>query len=111
MPSGPVLLALVLAAAPLTPKERAGRLLYHEGKSASASAVHALVGGTSLSAEQVTCAGCHGDDGAGRPEGGVRPTAIRWGELAKPWGRTLDTGRRHPAYDERAVARAITEGV
>jgi ABC-type branched-subunit amino acid transport system substrate-binding protein len=99
------------ASAPLTAKERAGRVVYHEGKSPSGGAVNALVSGTSLSAEQVTCAGCHGDDGLGRPEGGVTPTPIAWRELTKPWGRKLESGRQHPAYDDRTVARAITEGV
>src|SRR5512139_867862 len=99
------------ASAPLTARERAGRLVYHEGKSPSGGAVNALVSGTSLSAEQVTCAGCHGDDGLGRPEGGVTPTPIQWRDLTKPWGRKLDTGRQHPAYDDRTVARAVSEGV
>ncbi|HET8538638.1 MAG TPA: ABC transporter substrate-binding protein [Anaeromyxobacter sp.] len=97
--------------APLTKKERAGRVLYHEGRSPSGGAVNALVAGTSLSAEQVTCAGCHGDDGLGRPEGGVTPTPITWGDLTKPWGRTLDSGRQHPPYDDRTLARAVTDGV
>jgi ABC-type branched-subunit amino acid transport system substrate-binding protein len=69
------------------------------------------VAGTVLSAEQVTCAGCHGADGTGRPEGGVRPTPIAWRELSRPGGRTVESGRRHPAYDARALARAVTEGV
>lgn len=97
--------------APLGPKERDGRRIYHEGKSPSGSAVNVLLAGSSLSAEQVTCAGCHGDDGLGRPEGGVQPTPIRWSDLTKPWGRKLDSGRRHPPYDDRTLARAITEGV
>jgi ABC-type branched-subunit amino acid transport system substrate-binding protein len=121
---GPALAALLIAAAagpaprdargasaPLTARERAGRLIYHEGKSPSGGAVNALVAGTSLSAEQVSCVGCHGDDGLGRPEGGVTPTPISWKDLTKPWGRTLESGRKHPPYDARTLARAISDGV
>jgi ABC-type branched-subunit amino acid transport system substrate-binding protein len=115
MPHPAALLALALATAaepaPLTPQERAGRAIYYEGKSASGGAVNAIVSGTSLSAELVSCAGCHGEDGLGRPEGGVNPTPITWGELTKPWGRKVEGGRKHPPYDERKLARAITEGV
>lgn len=109
------LAALLLAAssgpAPLTPKEREGRQVYHEGLSPSGSGVHVMLAGTSLPAAQVTCVGCHGDDGLGRPEGGVTPTPVTWAELTKPWGRKLGSGRRHPPYDERTFARAVTEGV
>jgi ABC-type branched-subunit amino acid transport system substrate-binding protein len=116
--AGVALAALVVVAravpagpSPLTSKERAGRTVYHEGKSPSGGAVNALVAGTTLPGEQVACAGCHGADGLGRPEGGVTPTPISWRDLTKPWGRKLESGRRHPPYDARAVARAVTEGI
>ena len=95
----------------LSARERAGRTIYHEGKSPSGGAINAQVGGTTLSAEMVTCVGCHGDDGRGRPEGGVTPTPIVWSELTRPYGRELPSGRRHPAYDDRTAARALTDGV
>ncbi len=106
-----LLLATAAGAAPLTAMERAGRLIYHEGKSPSGGAVNAQVGATTLSAELVTCVGCHGDDGRGRPEGGVTPTSIVWSEITRHYGRILPSGRRHPPYDDRTAARAVAEGV
>ena len=59
----------------------------------------------------VPCAGCHGDDGRGRPEGGVIPTDITWSYLTKPYGHHHPSGRRHPAFTEESVASSITVGI
>ncbi len=106
-----LLLASAAGTAPLTARERAGSTIYHQGKSPSGGAINAQVGGTTLSADVVTCVGCHGDDGLGRPEGGVTPTSIVWSDLTRPYGRELPSGRSHPAYDGRTAARALTDGV
>jgi len=97
----------------LTAQEEAGRSIYFEGRSSSGAELRGLVGkeGTSVPAEAVTCAGCHGDDGLGRPEGAVEPSVITWSKLTTPYGVTHEGGRSHPAYDERTLDRAITAGV
>ena len=65
----------------------------------------------SIPASALPCASCHGDDGAGRSEGGVVPSDVRWQTLTKPYGVTHDSGRSHPAYTESSLKRAITQGV
>lgn len=114
----PCLLSLgcagAVAALELTPEEAAGRQIYRQGTSASANAlIHARVGaaGTAMPASVVPCAGCHGSDGRGRREGGVRPSDITWGRLSAPYGQQLPSGRQHPAYTEASFARALSEGI
>lgn len=101
------------AAAPLTPEQEAGRLLYVEGESASGDAFTGRigVGQQQLPGPSVRCGNCHGPDGRGRPEGGVRPGNIRWSELAKPYGHEHENGRRHRAFDEASLKRAIVDGL
>jgi ABC-type branched-subunit amino acid transport system substrate-binding protein len=97
----------------LSALERAGRRIYFEGESGSGAELMGRVGkeGTGVPAAAVTCAGCHGDDGLGRPEGAVEPSVITWSRLTTPYGLTHPDGRRHPPYDDRTLARAIAEGV
>ena len=106
---------LCCAAAPagrLTPEELAGRKIYQEGMTPRGGTITALVGaGAHLPASALPCAGCHGNDGAGRPEGGIEPSNLEWSELTKPYGHVHRGGRRHPAFVERTVARAIIEGI
>jgi ABC-type branched-subunit amino acid transport system substrate-binding protein len=67
--------------------------------------------GSEVSAAMLPCAGCHGRDGRGRPEGGVAPSDLTWDVLSRPYGVTRREGRSHPAYDARSLKRAITLGV
>lgn len=99
-------------AAPLSAAARAGQRIYLTGESPSGVEITARVGrdGTPLSASIIPCAGCHGRDGLGRPEGGARPQAITWPELTKPYGH-VHPGRSHPPFDERSFARAVEAGV
>lgn len=108
----------VACAAPLTPSEQAGKRLYHEGIAGSGATVTAQVGpqGAPVPATILPCVNCHGADGLGRPEGGIRPPAITWAELSKPYGHDHDpaaggSGRVHPAFDEAGFARAVTAGL
>lgn len=96
----------------LTPEEAAGKRIYLHGLGSSDALIHARVGaaGTTLPASALPCAGCHGSDGRGRAEGGVRPPDITWQRLSTPYGQRLASGRRHPAYDDAAFARALGEG-
>lgn len=97
----------------LSEQEEIGRRIYFEGQGGSGAEIRGLVGkeGTAVPAEAVTCAGCHGDDGLGRPEGAVEPSVVTWSKLSTPYGLTHAGGRSHPPYDERTLQRAITDGV
>ncbi|MEJ8837427.1 ABC transporter substrate-binding protein [Ramlibacter sp. AN1133] len=100
-------------AAALTPEQQAGRLLFLEGRSASGDAITGRIGmgQQQMPGPAVRCGNCHGPDGRGRPEGGVRPVDITWSELTKPYGHEHETGRRHPAFDEASLKRAVFDGV
>jgi ABC-type branched-subunit amino acid transport system substrate-binding protein len=104
-----ILLAPVLSAAgPLTPEEQRGRQIFVEGTSPSGREITAVMGeeGIEVPASTVPCAGCHGRDGRGRPEGGVAPSDLTWDTLTR--GVTHPGGRSRPPYDERLLKRAVT---
>ena len=112
----PVLGLPVLAAAAATPDRQQlerGRRIYQEGASPSGSPIVAVMGegGVEVPAASLPCAGCHGRDGKGRPEGGVRPSDITWTALSKPYGVTHASGRQHPPYDARLLKRAVSLGL
>ncbi|SEN26283.1 ABC-type branched-chain amino acid transport system, substrate-binding protein [Pseudomonas sp. ok272] len=112
---GMLLFGGVLACAqalPLTPSESAGKRLYREGVSVSAEPIMARVGvsGMLLPATSLPCANCHGADGLGRPEGGVRPPALNWSRLSSIHGQQHVNGRSYPAYSDGTLALAIQEG-
>ena len=96
----------------LTPSESAGKRLYREGVSASGEPIMARIGaaGMLLPATSLPCANCHGSDGLGRPEGGVRPPDLSWSRLTSTYGQQQINGRAYPAYTEGTLARAIQEG-
>ena len=64
-----------------------------------------------MPATALPCAGCHGRDGQGRPEGGVRPSDITWFNLSREYGGVSAQGRRFRAYDEDWFLRAVSEGI
>lgn len=99
-------------ALPLNPNESAGKRLYREGVSNSGEPIMARVGaaGMMLPATSLPCANCHGTDGLGRPEGGVRPPDLSWSRLTSTYGQQQINGRNYPAYTEGTLARAIQEG-
>lgn len=103
----------VQAKADLNAQERAGRAIYEQGRSSFGDAFGGRIGmgWQSMPGDAVRCANCHGPDGLGRPEGGVRPPNITWSELTRAYGHTHDNGRSHPKFDEAALKRAITAGV
>jgi len=96
----------------LSPMELAGKRLYREGVSSSDAQVSARVGASDMlvPASVVPCGSCHGADGLGRAEGGVRPPTLSWQRLALGQGLRTTNGRRYPAYTEASLARAIQEG-
>jgi len=97
----------------LTDLEQQGKLVYTAGESASGAPITAVVsrGATPIPASILPCSGCHGDDGAGRPEGGVVPTDISWQNLVSSYGHKHSYGRSHPAFDEPGIAAAVLQGV
>ncbi|MFY9961585.1 ABC transporter substrate-binding protein [Pseudomonas sp. Hg5Tf] len=111
-----VLLMLVASnvslALDLSPAELAGKRLYREGVSSSDAQVSARVGAADMlvPASVVPCGSCHGADGLGRAEGGVRPPPLSWQRLALGQGQRSVNGRAYPAYTEASLARAIQEG-
>jgi len=107
--------ALAQAPAPgqLTPQERRGKQIYLLGTSASGRPITAFLGDppTEISATALTCVGCHGLDGLGRPEGGVTPSNIVWESLTKSYGSGPSNERKHPAYTDRALELSLTRGL
>ncbi len=108
-----LLFACGTAAAALTTAEAAGKKIFEEGVSASGGAITAKVGDNpfDIPGTAVPCANCHGQDGLGRPEGGVVPPNIQWSELTKSYGHVHPRGRRHPVFTEAGVAKAVAFGV
>jgi ABC-type branched-subunit amino acid transport system substrate-binding protein len=84
-----LLLPLLLGAAP---REERGREIYLEG-AGEITAVIGEEGGTEVPASALPCASCHGRDGRGRSEGGVKPSDLT----------RID--------DERSLKRAIAMGL
>lgn len=97
----------------LTDHEQAGKRLYREGVSSSDVQLQARVGASDITvpATVLPCASCHGNDGRGRVEGGVRPPGLDWQRLALGQGPREANGRRYPAYTDSSLARAIQHGI
>jgi hypothetical protein len=107
-------LALAAQASPdeIARRLERGRQLYVESTSPSGGEVLAVLGdGIEVAAAAVPCAGCHGHDGHGRPEGGLTPTDITWDRLSRPYGAVAPGGRRHPPYDAASLERSLVDGV
>lgn len=104
--------ACAALAADLTEQEQAGQRIYLQGESPSGARIMASLGmgGLELSGASVACGNCHGEDGRGRAEGGVEPSNIQWSELTKPYGHDHSNGRRHDAFDEQHLRRAVMSG-
>ncbi len=98
---------------PLSESEREGRTIYRQGISPSGGQILARLEGNEVEipASSLPCTGCHGQDGRGRPEGGVNPSDLTWASLTRPYTVEHPSGRRHEAYDERSLKRAIAMGV
>ncbi|MEK7825471.1 MAG: ABC transporter substrate-binding protein [Nitrospirota bacterium] len=108
-----IFLAKASSAATLTQQERRGKQIYLKGISFSERPIKAFVGDASMEVPGNTfpCANCHGYDGQGRSEGGVIPSNITWEYLTKSYDIIHPGGRKHPAYAEGSIKRAITEGI
>jgi ABC-type branched-subunit amino acid transport system substrate-binding protein len=100
------------AADGLTAAAARGRVLYRTGTSASGDEVLAVLGdgAVEVPASSLPCGSCHGQDGRGRAEGGVRPSDLTWPALTRPY-EVEEGARRRGPYDEAKLIRAITLGV
>ncbi|HEU4931643.1 MAG TPA: ABC transporter substrate-binding protein [Pyrinomonadaceae bacterium] len=95
----------------LTDSERRGKEIYLRGTSPSGREITARIGELDLSASSFACSGCHGIRGEGKSEGGVTAGNLTWSNLIKPYGHTHSTGRKHGAFTESALIRAVVNGV
>ncbi|HEV7507582.1 MAG TPA: ABC transporter substrate-binding protein [Thermoanaerobaculia bacterium] len=95
------------------PQLERGRQIYLEGTSPSGSEITAVMSdaGVEVPASAVPCAGCHGRDGKGNPEGGISPSDLTWTALTRPYGVIHPGGRKHPPYDAKLLKRAIALGI
>ncbi|GMV31296.1 MAG: hypothetical protein AMXMBFR59_34210 [Rhodanobacteraceae bacterium] len=86
-----------------------GERIFREGVSPRGTPLAATVGtGGAVPAALLPCVNCHGPDGRGRSEGGVRPADISPAALLRP---LRDERRQRPAYDASRLRRAITLGL
>ncbi len=98
--------------APLSDIETRGKQLYFSGIDAKGPEPKALLGSdfTPAPARLAPCASCHGDDGAGRPEGAIVPPAINWRRLTRTTAAQANGGPHQP-YPEEILQQAIAGGV
>ena len=89
-----------------------GKQIYSAGTRPTGGAMTAVLGegGAEVPASELPCAGCHGSDGRGGREGGVRPADLTREALRQPAAGGGD-GRRRPAYSDRSLIRAVTMGI
>jgi ABC-type branched-subunit amino acid transport system substrate-binding protein len=95
----------------LTIREKRGKAFYLRGESASGQEITAMMGEVDVPATTLTCAGCHGNRGEGRTEGGVTAGSLSWGFLTKPYGHADEGGRKHPSFSETSFIRSLTSGL
>ncbi len=99
--------------AELTPQELRGRGIYRTGMSNSGTPVMAHLSENSnpVPASVLPCVSCHGRDGRGKDEGGVRPSNLQWSALTRPYAMETPGSRAHPPYTASTLMRAITMGI
>jgi len=95
----------------LTLQEKRGKAFYLRGESASGQEITAMMGEVDVPATTIPCAGCHGNKGEGKTEGGVTAGNLSWSYLTKPYGHNDDGGRKHPAFSEASFVRVMTAGL
>lgn len=97
---------------PLTPAERLGRTIYHQGRTEVGEELRVSLAGSDggLSATLFRCVQCHGVWGQGTEEGGLRVPPLTPSFLTRPHA-SLQTGQPRGAYTDQALIRAIIEGV
>ncbi|HRI38558.1 MAG TPA: cytochrome c, partial [Nitrospira sp.] len=89
-----------------------GRLIYHQGTVPSGEELQVSLAGMDqdLSATLFRCVQCHGVEGQGSVEGGLRVPPLMPSFLRGPH-KSRQTGKSRAAYTDETLARAITQGV
>src|SRR6185369_11539811 len=114
-----ILILLIAATVPsavaqrreLTLQEKRGKAFYLRGESTTGQEITAIMNEVDVPASTLTCAGCHGNRGEGRTEGGVTAGNLTWTYLMKPYGHTDEGSRKHPAFSETSFVLALTSGL
>ena len=88
-----------------------GRSIYLQGKGSQPATAYLPGPGIEVMSDGFACAQCHLEDGSGSREGGVAAPDIRYGNLSQVYAGPRNTGRRHPAYNDENLVRAIQHGV
>ncbi|MCP9440766.1 MAG: cytochrome c [Nitrospira sp.] len=87
-----------------------GRSLYEKGSGVHGRAIHGRLGnGVELTGSAVACANCHGHDGRGSVEGGLRAPDIRWSSLTDQYA-PVQPGLPALPYDRSSLLKALTTG-
>jgi hypothetical protein len=109
----PLLCLGFLRAQELTPLEKRGQHIYLTGTTGKGEAIPTYLGESTntIPSYLFACVNCHGPDGRGIPEGGVKPSNITWHDLTKPYGAISETHRDRPPYNEEQVLTAIRKGI
>jgi len=110
-PTSTTIASSAIAAEPVPADER-GQYVYTEGKSRSNRVITSVLrrGEAPVPAAILPCGSCHGTDGRGAADySGVAPLNINWYALAQA-GKHEHGARRHAAFDEKSLARAIVDG-
>lgn len=106
----------VSAPGPLLPAEARGKQIYTAGETTGARPAGGTItavlgeGGAEVPASALPCAGCHGGDGRGGKEGGVRPSDLTRESLGRP-SPAAEGARRRPPYTDRLLIRALSLGI
>src|SRR5262245_60258640 len=97
----------------LSPQERRGKEIYFGTPASDNPPIQALIGDPPVAVKGtlMACANCHGEDGRGKPEGGIVPSDITWEALTKPYTVAHTSGRTHPGYTERTIISAVCLGI
>lgn len=95
----------------LSSQEQRGKEIYFGIGTSPGPPIKALIGEppTVVEGRLMACVNCHGEDGKGKPEGGVIPSDITWEALTKPYA-VRSSSRTHPGYNERSVVNAVCMG-
>jgi ABC-type branched-subunit amino acid transport system substrate-binding protein len=95
----------------LSPEELNGQKIYSSGTSEDDNEILAVMSGVNVPASVMPCINCHGEQGKGKPEGGIFPSNLTWGSLSREYTGVGHNGRSHPAYDEKSLVKAISMGL
>jgi mono/diheme cytochrome c family protein len=87
-----------------------GRALYEQGRGVGDREIHGTLGnGVELTGPAVACANCHGRDGRGVSEGGLRAPDIRWSTLTDRFA-PVRHGVVAVPYDQSSLAQTLATG-